>query len=159
MFSKTSKGIMSIFLAVIILMAGTIKGYAFSSKIENKAYGWTETVSPGKTIMKRALSREFGLPQWHLTDDQTYEFSNGSIRLKSYMMELLNDTELCKGVTSHSNYMNGYVRARFETTLGIVINDSDTGRIYSFYGDTAETPDTVSGGWSYWYVGHTYCGA
>ncbi len=158
MFSKTSKGIMSIFLTVIILMAGTIKGYAFSSKIENKAYGWTETVSPKRAIQK-AASREFGMPQWHLTDDQTYEFSNGSIRLKSYIMELLNDTELCKGVTSHSNYMNGYVRARFETALGIVVSGSDSGRVWSFYGATAITPDSESGGWSFWYTAHTYCGA
>lgn len=72
-------------------------------------------------------------------------------------MTLLNDTKLCKGVTVHSSSFKGYVRARFETVFGEVLEGSDSGRRISYNGWYAETPDNVSsGGWNG--VAHTYCG-
>lgn len=85
------------------------------------------------------------------------EVPSGVITLKSYTEELLDDTKLAKGVTTRSTQFYGYVRARFEEMDGTIKTGSDSGRVYSYHGATAETPSTAEyAGWIG--IAHTYCG-
>lgn len=118
------------------------------------AYEWAEDVESGITEM----SDFTGEPVWTLREDKNVSLDNGkTLNLKSYTMLLLNDTRLCKGVTVHDSYFKGYVRARFETIFGGVHEGSDSGRVESYYGSTALTPDSDAGGWNG--IAHTYCGS
>ncbi len=146
-------------LAIAIIMVGNTGTmvYAQSSNDESgAAYGWEEKVENKETLQTRvfAVSAE---PSWKETDYKAVAVNYGTIYLRSFVMTLLNDTKLCRGVTTHSTSFQGYVRARFETLFGEVIAGSDSDRKISYYGTFAETPDNVaSGGWSG--VAHTYCG-
>ena len=149
---KISKKIISVGL-LVMLFTVSIPGFA-SSKYDR--YGsWSEPDAPHS--IQKTYEIKAWEPVWKLRATGTYSFSQGNITLKSYTMELLNDTKLCKAVTTHSAYFRGYARARFETLLGSVNSGSDTGRVYGNYGATAETPDNLaSGGWSG--IAKTYCG-
>ncbi len=163
------KPVLAAALAAVMFFGNVTTGYAYSNTDEVNSVGWSEledtnslqkskNVSSLKNLDGEVSVAEFGLPQWVLRGDGTYEFSNGKIRLLSYTMELLNDLKLCKGTTSHSNYMLGYVRARFETIFGEVHEGSDSMRVRSYYGATAETPShPIDEGWAG--IAHTYCGA
>ena len=159
------KAVLAATLTVTLCFANVASGYAYSND-ETGSPGWCELedgkaynkVTSVKNFDAATLDSSFGEPQWILRKTASYEFSNGVITLKSYTMELLNDTELCKGVTSHSNYMYGYVRARFESLIGVVVEGSDSFRVRSYYGSTAETPTNPEYvGWNG--IAHTYCGA
>lgn len=144
---------------ILFVAAATIlsnSGFAVHAQVlpdeATAAYEWSEASERGIT----GLSDELGLPVWTLRDTKDVTADLGTINLKSYTMTLLNDTRLCKGVTEHSGYFKGYVRARFETIFGEVETDSDSGRVFSYRGDTAETPASDAGGWNG--IAHTYCG-
>lgn len=139
--------------AVIATLIGNSGAVVHAQSINdeaNAAYGW----AGAEEIQTHSARYE---PTWVRTDDKDVSVAKGTINLKSYVMTLLNDTRLCKGVSKHSAYFKGYVRARFETAFGEVITGSDSDRVISYYGTTAETPDNTLGtaGWNG--VAHTYC--
>ncbi len=137
-----------------VLGNGVLVAHAQELDEANAAYGWSEDAESGIAV----LSDYTGEPEWILREDENVVVTPGVINLKSYTMVLLNDTKLCKGVTVHMSRFQGYVRARFETILGEVHTQSDTGRVVSYYGRTAETPGNVdAGGWNG--IAHTYCGS
>lgn len=143
---------MVLFAAVAtVLSNGAFVAHAQDLSEETAAYGWSEAEESGIA----ELSDYTGEPVWTLRDTKDVAVDAGTINLKSYTMVLLNDTKMCKGVTVHSSRFWGFVRARFETIFGQVHEGSDSGRVKSFYGDTAETKDSISGGWNG--IAHTYC--
>ena len=158
---KLKKMMMVVTFSLVLVLGMGITAQAKAFDEANAIGGWSEqdsSIQMGNKTFKAPVARAMAYePQYVLRNTQSHTFSNGVITLKSYTMELLNDTKLCKGVTSHSNYMYGYVRARFETIFGEPHTESDSGRVYSYYGGTAETPDSESGGWNG--IAHTYCGA
>ena len=158
------KPVLAAALAAVMFFGNVTTGYAYSNTDEVNSVGWSELEEPNslKKIEKlrgayaETLNTDDDEP-WLLRSTKSYEFSNGIITLKSYTMELLNNTKLCKAETSHSNYMYGYAEARFESIFGVEVPGSSSGRIYSYYGSKAETPtnpDYV--GWTN--IAHTYCG-
>lgn len=152
--NKLFKKIVMLMTVATIMANSGLTTYAQTFSDEgNAAYGWSE-LAESKSTDVSLLSSE---PVWTLREDKDVAVSAGTINLKSYTMTLLNDTKLCKGVTVHSSSFKGYVRARFETVFGEVLEGSDSGRRISYNGWYAETPDNVSsGGWNG--VAHTYCG-
>ncbi len=129
----------------------------FAAHIE---YGWSEDIQQcslgdAKSI-SLASTNEYDT--WILRSTDVYNFSNNrTMTLDSYTIEFLNDTKLCKGVTHHSAKLYGYVSAHFANVFGTMYPDSYSGRVYSNYGDVAETPFAPgSNGWVG--IAHTNCG-
>lgn len=149
---------MSCLIVISTFFTSAIPTLAYSSINDEKlaAGRWSEqAVENVEAYSTASVQYE---PTWVLRNAQTVSVTPGSIVLNSYTMEYLNGTKSCKGVTSHSAEFLGYVRARFENVWGDVIAGSDSGRILSYYGAVAVTPDEPH------YVGwngfaHTYCGA
>lgn len=158
--NKLVKNLVAAIMAMCIFASSSIAGYAGNVKI---CGGWSDDKSMVQSqhsiisLKPRVGTMEFGLPEWHLRDKQSGTVGLATVTLYSYTMELLNDTKHCKGVTSHSCYQYGFVRARFETIFGEVHKGSDTGRVFSYYGATAETPSSgAADGWNG--IAHTYYG-
>lgn len=150
-----SKKAIAVIIFATVLGSGKMTVHAQPETNESDMkYGWIESLENGESMV---LPYSDGEADWILRSDQDVPTSAGVINLRSYTMTLLNDTKLCKAESKHKSYFHGYVRARFETILGIVVTGSDSGRVDSYWGTTAETPhnaETV--GWNG--VAHTACG-
>ncbi len=139
-------------LMLLVLLTGSIPAAA-SSRYDLVGH-WSDmetSIGTQSLFMVNAWD-----PVWTLRSTQTYSFTQGTITLKSYTMELLDGSKLCKGTTTHSTSFRGYVRARFENLFREVDPGSDSGRVYSYKGATAETP--VGPYVGYVTIAHTYCG-
>lgn len=150
-----SKKVIAVMIFAAALASGKMTVHAQPEINESDmTYGWIEPLENKENLV---LPHSNGEADWILRSDKDVSTSAGVINLRSYTMTLLNDTKLCKAESKHKTYFHGYVRARFETILGIVVTGSDSGRVETYSGTTAETPhnaDTV--GWNG--VAHTACG-
>ncbi len=153
--SKFKKSIISLLLITTFLGSSSAVQAQALDEEANAAASWEDTST--SSLKNSATSSARYEDAWILQDTKNVAVTGGTITLSSYTMTLLNDTKLCKAVTTHIGYFRGYARARFETITGVVYAGSDSGRIYSHYGATAITPDNPSTtGWTG--IAHTYCG-
>lgn len=142
-------GMATLLCASTAFAGDSVKNVGEDFEQENPAMGWSELE---ESLYNAKAPKE----SWVLRSTKTVNVTSGKITLKSYTQELLNNTKLAKGVTTHSSRFYGYVRARFESVTGTVLKGSDSGRIYSYNGTTAEIPFSPDAtGWTG--IANTYC--
>ena len=142
----------SVLTGILICTFGNTS-FAYSTNESYRQYGeWIDNKAVNTNKLVRYLLSSNG-DSWVLRSTDTYDFPAGSITMESYTYETGWEKH-CKAVTTHSSNFYGYVRARYETLGGSVVSGADSGRVYSYYGATAETSYT---GMSI-AIAHTYCG-
>lgn len=154
------KKLLSLLLAVALVITAFSSGnnvYANERPIdgvENDNFGWTEDETQDMFTNANSM---FALKSfdWVLKGQGTYYSSKNTLYLKSYMLQNLNDTELCKAIGQYHLTQDdaisaeGYVRAYFTNIFGVTDSASDSYRCWGIGYSVAETPTAAGGnGWS-----------